>query len=128
MSKFTMRKDIEHLPVMYFNSVKEIEALPEYSCTMPTGVIPGKMWRRHDGSFDPKCKDPVWLIGKYVEAPRGKVRMGDPEGKVAWVWVEVDMCETVWFRPVVRVKARTPFELEGFDMLAFVELRNGSKY
>lgn len=122
-----MRKDIEELPVMYFGSLEAIKKLPEYSCTMPTGVTPGKMWRRHD-VFYPNCKEPVWIIGRYEEAPNGQVRASDPEGKKAWVWKTVAMCKTVWYRPVVRVKARTHFELEGFDMLAFVELRNGSKY
>lgn len=30
--------------------------LPEYSCTNPTGVYEGKMWKRHNGLFDPHCK------------------------------------------------------------------------
>lgn len=41
--------------------------LAEYSTTMPTGVYPGKMWRRHDGIYDKKC--PVesrrWLLCWY---------------------------------------------------------------
>jgi len=28
------------------------EELAEYSCTNPSGVYHGKMWRRHDGSHD----------------------------------------------------------------------------
>lgn len=40
----------------------------EYSATYPTGVIPGKRWRRHDGAFDPTCKDPGWLLCEYSEA------------------------------------------------------------
>lgn len=43
------------------------EKLSEYSCTIPTGVYEGKMWRRHDGIFDPHC--PVekrrWLLGWF---------------------------------------------------------------
>jgi hypothetical protein len=31
----------------------EFERLAEYSATMPTGVYPGKMWKRHDGVYDP---------------------------------------------------------------------------
>lgn len=32
-----------------------LEALPEYSRTVPTGVYPGKMWRAHAG-------DGCWLL------------------------------------------------------------------
>jgi len=28
----------------------EFKALPEYSCSIPTGVVFGKMWKRHDGA------------------------------------------------------------------------------
>lgn len=40
------------------------EALAEYSASCPSGVYPGKMWRRHDGLFDRKCKveDRKWLL------------------------------------------------------------------
>jgi len=41
--------------------------LAEYSGTIPTGVYEGKMWKRHDGIFDPRC--PVskrkWMLGWY---------------------------------------------------------------
>lgn len=40
----------------------------EYSASMPTGVIPGKKWRRFDGDFDPTCDDPAWLLCEYSEA------------------------------------------------------------
>lgn len=40
----------------------------EYSATLPTGVIPGKRWRRNDGHFDPTCNDPGWLLCEYSEA------------------------------------------------------------
>jgi hypothetical protein len=38
--------------------------LPEYSGTIPTGVYPGKMWKRNDGLFDERCKpeDRKWLL------------------------------------------------------------------
>lgn len=31
---------------------KTFDALPEYSCSIPSGVYPGKMWRRENGAFD----------------------------------------------------------------------------
>lgn len=48
------------------------DSLAEYSTTMPSGVYPGKMWRRHDGSFDPRCTNPEWLFCWYG-------RTDDPE-------------------------------------------------
>lgn len=33
-------------------SLRVFEELAEYSCSFPSGVYPGKMWRRHNGSFD----------------------------------------------------------------------------
>lgn len=42
------------------------KALSEYSATIPTGVYPGKMWRRHDGAQDFKSKrPPVWMLCWY---------------------------------------------------------------
>ena len=43
------------------------EQLKEYSSTIPTGVYPGKMWKRHDGEFDPRCRpqDCRWLLCWY---------------------------------------------------------------
>lgn len=38
--------------------------LPEYSGTIPSGVYPGKMWRRLDGLFDSAVgpSDRKWLL------------------------------------------------------------------
>lgn len=41
--------------------------LAEYSCSMPSGVYPGKMWRRHDGAHDPRCTSPTWLLCWFSE-------------------------------------------------------------
>ena len=45
--------------------------LHEYSSTIPTGVYPGKMWKRYDGVHDPRCKreDRQWLLMWYDEIP-----------------------------------------------------------
>lgn len=50
-------------------SQKTFDALPEYSCTFPTGVYPGKMWKRFDGLFDKKCKpeDRKWILMWFGE-------------------------------------------------------------
>lgn len=49
--------------------------LAEYSATRPTGVYPGKMWRRHDGAFDFQFLaaggKPEWLLCWYGESGPG---------------------------------------------------------
>lgn len=50
------------------STIAEWMKTSEYSGTMPSGVIPGKKWRRHDGCFDPTCDDPGWLLCEYSEA------------------------------------------------------------
>jgi hypothetical protein len=49
--------------------------LHEYSATNPTGVYPGKMWRRHDGLFDQRCKpgERRWLLCWYAECEDPKM-------------------------------------------------------
>jgi hypothetical protein len=64
--------------------------LPEYSATYPTGVEPGKKWKRHDGAYDPSCDKPIWLIGAYEAIP------DDP-----------DRCKITMSRVLVRVPALT---------------------
>lgn len=34
--------------------------LCDYSSTIPSGAYPGKMWKRHDGYHDPRCKRQDW--------------------------------------------------------------------
>jgi hypothetical protein len=43
--------------------------LHEYSGSRPSGVYPGKMWKRHDGLFDRDCKveDRRWLLMWFGE-------------------------------------------------------------
>lgn len=40
--------------------------LHEYSATQPSGVYPGKMWRRHDGFYDERFLagggEPEWVL------------------------------------------------------------------
>lgn len=52
-------------------------SLPEYSATRPSGVYPGKMWRRHDGAFD--CAylasggKPEWMLCWFGECDDPKM-------------------------------------------------------
>ncbi len=45
----------------------ELEALPEYSCTLPTGVCSYKTWKRWAPYYtDRWSAEGSWLIGQYV--------------------------------------------------------------
>lgn len=54
-------------------SKSTFDNLAEYSATNPSGVYPGKMWKRHDGLFDPKCNpsERQWLLCWYDISSRG---------------------------------------------------------
>jgi hypothetical protein len=47
------------------------ERLLEYSGSMPSGVYPGKLWRRHDGAHDSRCPPERrrWLLCWYGPVP-----------------------------------------------------------
>lgn len=51
------------------------DGLAEYSASNPSGVYPGKMWKRHDGAFDydflRKGGKPVWMLCWYGESKIG---------------------------------------------------------
>jgi hypothetical protein len=49
------------------------EQLGEYSCSQPTGVYEGKMWVRHDGLYDKRCRpeDRCWLLCWYDVSEKG---------------------------------------------------------
>lgn len=48
---------------------RTFDQLAEYSGSFPTGVYEGKMWKRHDGSFDREYLrhggKPVWMLVWY---------------------------------------------------------------
>lgn len=46
--------------------------LPEYSGSVPSGVYPGKMWRRHDGIFDRNATCRRWLLCWFDEEKNGR--------------------------------------------------------
>lgn len=51
------------------------DALAEYSLTSPTGVYPGKTWKRHDGIRDQEFlrggAKPEWLLCWFGESEKG---------------------------------------------------------
>lgn len=56
----------------------ELRALPEYSCSVPTGQTVGKRWRRnmHFGS----TIEPEWMIGEYIDHAN-PAKIG-----IRWTW------------------------------------------
>lgn len=54
---------------------EEFDALPEYSCTVPTGTAIGKKWKRHtpyrrpDSCIRPTHNCGHWFMGEYVRDP-----------------------------------------------------------
>jgi hypothetical protein len=62
---------------------EELEALPEYSCSIPTGTTIGKRWRRDVAFNDPNPKaSRDWMIAEYIDcACRTNKRIG-----ISWAW------------------------------------------
>jgi hypothetical protein len=53
-------------------SRSEFEQMPEHSLSVPTGVRPGKRWRRNETVW--LQGEIVWLQGEYVEVPGDKTK------------------------------------------------------
>lgn len=107
-------------------TMQEFKRLPEYSATSPTGVTPGKRWRRHNGAYDQAFLraggKSRWVICEYQEAPddyiimtnylytnRGEAKRidqcTDEENAASRrMYTRNQMCKTVTYRPVIRVK------------------------
>lgn len=110
-------------------STATFESLHEYSASKPSGAYEGKMWRRHDGSFDReflrKGGKPVWLlcwygvstIGPgYVSNNSRKIVLTDaptvaaPEGEAK---LHDTMDAVVWAREFIRIFGGKPSPDEG---------------
>lgn len=64
---------MDSLPILYL-SQREVEQLPEYSTSFPTGTAIGKRWLRDNRPRPhPKGSDPEWIIGEYVDHPDEKL-------------------------------------------------------
>lgn len=57
-------------------SASAFKALHEYSASMPSGVYPGKMWKRHNGIYDAdflrRGGAPEWKLGWYGLSEKGE--------------------------------------------------------
>lgn len=73
------RESIELDETHALMSEATFKKLSDYSGTYPSGVYEGKMWRRHDGLFDPECPPERrrWLLCWYanLDATRCKIEM-----------------------------------------------------
>lgn len=82
-------KDLPKLPM----TLRELQSLPEYSCSVPTGQTIGKRWRIHSGVYDRKFMEaggiPTWIVAEYVEC--------DKPGMIG----------INYYRPLIRAKALT---------------------
>ena len=72
-------------------ALADLMALPEYSCTIPTGTTIGKRWRRAtiwgrraDKPLE-KYPDTEWWIGTYVEDPEPHM-VG-----IVWEWAVAEL-------------------------------------
>lgn len=61
---------VKGLPAYYLTAA-ELNDLPEYSCSMPTGTTIGRMWKKDMYAYDPDNRhlSPTWVICQYVEHP-----------------------------------------------------------
>jgi hypothetical protein len=48
----------------------DFAALPDYSCSLPTGTTIGKRWKRRRDYHD---VDRGWVMGEYIEDPDPKL-------------------------------------------------------
>jgi hypothetical protein len=67
----------------------ELEALGEYSCSLPTLTTIGKRWARNETAFNQMWGRPPeperWVMGEYVD-------IGDPD-KVGIRWTPIEIVE-----------------------------------
>jgi hypothetical protein len=65
----------------------EFDALPEYSCSLPTGTIVGKRWKRDNNWGGLRGHDPSrgedWYMGEYF------MDETIPEGEIGIRWSKI---------------------------------------
>lgn len=63
-------------------SREDLNALPEYSCSIPTGTVIGKRWRRNVNAYrkDRVGLPPEWMLGEYVDIG------SETDIGIRWTW------------------------------------------
>lgn len=51
---------------------QEFDELLDYSCSIPTGTIIGKKWKRRNDYHD---ESKGWMMGEYIQDPKGREDM-----------------------------------------------------
>jgi hypothetical protein len=91
---------------------KAFARLDEYSCSLPTGTTPGKVWKRNSGFGRPGYGDEWWL-GQFGEPyPEGHKHHGSIP--IMWLRLVVIGQEPQWPRshPVPLRKVRGPVTVD----------------
>jgi hypothetical protein len=52
-------------------SQRDFDALHEYSCSTPTGVYPGKMWKRNNNAYTTPRQQPEWWLVWFGFSDKG---------------------------------------------------------
>lgn len=91
-------KAMADLPRLYL-SLRDFLALPEYSCTLPTGTTTGERWRAQHGAYNRlrpgEKRNLRWTIGEY----------GQPSA-------DGETIAIYWYNPVIVVRATTAETLD----------------
>ena len=72
-------------------TLEALEALLEYSCSLPTGTTIGKRWRRSTkfGQSLAAARFTEWMIGTYVE------HLDDTKVGIVWTWGQANRIEPI---------------------------------
>jgi len=72
----------------------ELDALPEYSRSLPTGTTIGKRWKRNLADGHGGKLKPYWIVGEYYDIDR------DDRVGIRWYDVEITDADRPTVRPV----------------------------
>lgn len=84
-------------PAIIALTQRELDALPEYSCSTPTGTRIGKRWKRNKNAYPALAgKPPEWWQGEYYELPESdpdKVVRGVEQIGIRWSRILVEAAD-----------------------------------
>ena len=88
------QETLESLPVKKI-SRKAFDSLYEYSCTNPSGVFPGKVWKRNLNAYTfgemmatplRSPRPPLWILCKYVTSKPGHCQIEFKRPEIVDTW------------------------------------------
>jgi hypothetical protein len=96
----------------------ELEALPEYSCTMPTDKTDWKMWRCNE-SFGTRRPD-SWIVAQYVPLAEEPTKIGVRVFSIEFLEGPAPLCWTGWTKIGPRLWAAFEHDIRrGHDVRKF---------